>query len=127
VVLVFYPGDWEPVSTDQLQSYNDALPEIHRLGAELVGVSVDSVWCHEAFARDLRLGFKLLSDFHPRGRAARAYGVYRTRQGTSARALFVIDAMGIMRWHYLAPFEVNPGVDGILTTLENLAVKQART
>jgi peroxiredoxin len=97
------------------------LPEVRALGAELVGVSVDSVWCHRAFASDLGLEFRLLSDFHPRGGAARAYGVYHPRQGTSRRALFVVDAAGVIRWHYLAPPEVNPGVDGILTALEALA------
>ena len=121
VVLVFCAADWEPVSTDQLRRYNDVLPEIRALGAELVGVSVDSVWCHRAFAHDLGLEFRLLSDFHPRGGAARAYGVYRPRHGTSGRALFVVDAAGAIRWHYLAPPEVNPGVDGILTALEGLA------
>jgi peroxiredoxin len=127
VVLVFYPADWEPVSADQLRSYNEALPEVHGLGAELVGVSVDSVWCHRAFARDLRLSFNLLSDFRPRGGVARAYGVYRPRHGTSGRALFVIDALGLIRWRYLAPLEVNPGLDGILTALEDLASKKSST
>ena len=125
VVLAFYPADWEPVSADQLRGYHRALSEVHGLGAELVGVSVDSLWCHHAFARELRLGFRLLSDSHPRGAAARAYGVYRPQEGISERALFVIDAMGLIRWHYLAPMEVNPGVDGMLTALEGLADKQA--
>ena len=62
-----------------------------------------------------------VSDFHPRGGAARAYGVYFPRLGTSGRALFVVDAAGVIRWDYLAPPEVNPGVDGILTALEALA------
>jgi peroxiredoxin len=127
VVLVFYPADWEPISADQLERCNNVLPEVRSLGAELVGVSVDSVWCHRAFARDLQLSFRLLSDFHPRGGAARAYGVYRPRHGTSGRALFVIDALGLIRWHYLAPLEVNPGVDGILTALEDLASKKPST
>jgi peroxiredoxin len=78
VVLVFYPADWEPVSTDQLRRYNEVLPEVRALGAELVGVSVDSVWCHRASAHDLGLEFRLLSDFHPR--AAR-----RARTGCTIR------------------------------------------
>jgi peroxiredoxin len=127
VVLAFYPADWEPVSADQLRSYNEVLPEIRWLGAELVGASVDSVWCHEAFTRDLLLHFRLLSDFHPRGGAAQAYGVYLPRKGFSARAIFVIDAMGLIRWHYRGAFEVNPGVHGILTALEAPAQEQAST
>lgn len=121
VVLVFYPADWEPVSTDQLQHYNEIVPQILDLNAELVGISVDGVWCHQAFARSLQLGFALLSDAHPRGGAARAYGVYRPREGTSDRALVVIDPTGIIHWRYVAPREVNPGVDGLLTALEALA------
>jgi hypothetical protein len=66
VVLIFYPADWEPVSTDQLTRYNEIVPQIHALGAELVGISVDSMWCHQAFAKALRLGFRLLSDACPR-------------------------------------------------------------
>ena len=127
VVIVFYPADWEPISTDQLRRYNTALPEIRGLGAELVGVSVDSVWCHQAFKRALRLDFALLSDCHPRGGAARAYGVYRPRQGTGGRALFVVDATGVIRWHYLGAPEVNPGVDGMLTILEELAHRKNPT
>jgi peroxiredoxin len=121
VAVAFYPADWEPVSTDQLSSYNDALPQIRSMNAELVGVSVDSIWCHQAFAAHLRLRFPLLADFHPRGGAARAYRAYRPGQGMSERALFVVDAGGVIRWHYLAPPEVNPGIDGMLTALERLA------
>ena len=108
VVLVFSPADWEPVSTAQLRRCNDVLPEIRSLGAELVGVSADSVWCHQPFMRDLGLEFRLLSDFHPQGGAARAYGVYRPRQGTSGRALFVVDAAGVIQWHYLGTLRDAP-------------------
>ncbi len=121
VVLVFYPADWEPVSTDQLIHYNEIVPQLHALDAELVGISVDGIWCHEAFAKALRLRFRLLSDTDPQGAAARAYGVYRPKDGTSERALIVIDRRGIIRWRYVAPREINPGVDGILTALETLA------
>ncbi len=121
VVLVFYPADWEPVSTDQLTRYNEVLTEIRALDAELVGISVDGIWSHEAFARNLRLQFPLLSDAHPRGAAARAYGVYRSREGASERAIVVIDRAGIIRWCNVAPPEVSPGVDGMLTALEQIS------
>lgn len=120
VVLVFYPADWEPVSTDQIKHYNEMIPQILDLNAELVGISVDGIWCHQAFARSLQLGFPLLSDAYPRGAVARAYGVYRSREGTSDRALVVIDPTGIICWRYVVPREVNPGVDGLLTALEAL-------
>ena len=95
-------------------------PEFRKFNAELLGVSVDSVWCHLAFAKDRNLHFPLLSDFEPKGAVARAYGVYRTKEGTSERALFVIDEDGIVRWSYISPVGVNPGADGILRALQSL-------
>ena len=120
LVLAFYPADWSPVCGDQMALYNEILPEFRRLGAELVGISVDGVWCHNAFASARKLHFPLLADFEPKGAVARAYGVYREHEGTAARALFVIDGDGIIRWSYLSPVGVNPGADGILDALETL-------
>jgi peroxiredoxin len=120
VVLVFYPEDWSPVCSDQLGLYQMLLPEFARFDAQLLGISVDGVWCHLAFARDRNLDFPLLADFEPKGEVARAYGVYRAQYGTSERALFVIDGEGIVRWSYVSPTGVNPGADGILHALEQL-------
>jgi peroxiredoxin len=121
VILAFYPLDWSPVCGDQLAVYNEILPEFRRSGAELLGISVDSVWCHRAFAADRRLGFPLLSDFEPKGAVARAYGVYRAADGMAERALFVIDGEGIIRWSYVSPIGVNPGAEGILEALEEMS------
>ena len=120
VVLVFYPADWSPVCGDQLALYNELHSDFHRLGAEVVGISVDGVWCHTAFRDARHLHFSLLSDFEPKGGVAREYGVYREQDGTTERALFVIDREGIIRWSYLSPVGVNPGADGILEALESL-------
>ena len=120
VILAFYPADWSPVCGDQLALYNEILPEFHKHHAELLGISVDSAWCHGAYAGQRKLHFPLLSDFEPKGEVARRYGVYREREGTAARALFVIDGEGIIRWSYLSPAGVNPGADGILEALESL-------
>ena len=105
--------------------YNEVLPEFHKLHGELVGVSVDGVWCHLAFAKDRKLHFPLLADFEPKGAVARAYGVYRDQDGTSERALFVIDESGTIRWSYVSPIGINPGADGILDALEDLEEKGA--
>jgi alkyl hydroperoxide reductase subunit AhpC len=121
VVLVFYPLDWEPVSREQLTLYQEYLPEFGRLGACLLGISVDHAFSHEAFARDVRISFPLLSDFLPRGVCSRSYGVYREREEASARALFVIDGQGIIRFSSTYPDLLNPGVNDILKTLEALA------
>ena len=120
VVLVFYPEDWSPVCSDQLTLYQELQSEFARFDAQLVGISVDGIWCHLAFAKDRHLQFPLLPDFEPKGEVSRIYGVYRDRDGTSERALFVIDRDGVIRWSYVSPVGVNPGADGILRALEEL-------
>ena len=120
VILAFYPADWRPVCGDQMALYNEILPEFQKFGAVLVGVSVDGVWCHEAFAKDRRLQFPLAADFEPKGEVAKSYGAYRSEDGVCERALFVIDQKGVIAWSYLSPVALNPGADGILEALENL-------
>jgi peroxiredoxin len=121
VILAFYPSDWSPLCADQMVLYNEVLPDFRALGAELLGISVDGVWSHQAFAKDRKLHFPLLSDFHPKGAVARSYGAYREDEGVCERALFVIDANGVIFWSYLSPVAVNPGADGILEALEELS------
>jgi peroxiredoxin len=125
VVLAFYPADWSPVCGDQLALYNELLAEFHRYKAELIGISVDGVWCHAAFASARNLHFPLLADFEPKGKVSMAYGAFSARDGQSSRALFVIDGAGTIRWSYLSPRGVNPGADGILAALESLAGDKA--
>jgi peroxiredoxin len=125
VILAFYPADWSPVCGDQMGLYNEILPEFQRFGAELLGISVDGIWCHLAFAHDRKLHFPLLSDFEPKGDVARRYGVYRGHDGHSERALFVIDGDGVIRWSYVSPVGVNPGADGILNALEAIQATEA--
>jgi peroxiredoxin len=104
--------------------YNEILPEFNRLGAYLLGISVDGVWCHKAYRENRNLHFSLLADFEPKGEVARRYGVYRKGDGFTERALFVIDRDGRIAWSYVSPIEVNPGADGILNALENLAQRK---
>jgi peroxiredoxin len=120
VILAFYPADWSPVCGDQMALYNEILSEFRQFNAELIGISVDGIWCHLAFAENRTLHFPLLADFEPKGDVARRYGVYREQEGTSERALFVIDGDGVIRWSYVSPVGINPGADGILRALEAL-------
>ena len=120
VILAFYPADWSPVCGDQMALYNEILPEFHRFNAELMGISVDGVWCHAAFSRDRKLHFPLLADFEPKGAVSKLYGAYRDGEGVSERALFVIDKKGTISWSYISPIAVNPGADGMLEALESL-------
>lgn len=120
VVLVFYPADWSPVCGDQVALYNEMLPVFGDSDAQILGLSVDGVWCHAAFAASRKLEFPLLADFEPKGEIARRYGVYDAKLGVAERALFVIDADGVVRWRYVSPIDVNPGADGILDALDQL-------
>jgi peroxiredoxin len=120
VVLAFYPADWSPVCSDELGLYSQVMPEFKKFDAEILGISVDGIWTHLAFAKDRKLNFPLLADFEPKGAVSKAYGVYEEPIGESARALFVIDDKGTIRWSYLSPDGVNPGADGILSALEKL-------
>jgi peroxiredoxin len=126
VILAFYPADWSPVCGDQMALYNELLDEFAQFDAELLGISVDGAWCHVAFAHERKLRFPLMADFEPKGDVARMYGAYREQDGTSERALFVIDPQGVIRWSYCSPVGVNPGADGILRALESLKAESAR-
>jgi len=126
VILAFYPADFSPVCGDQMSLYNEVLEEFRHYGAQLLGISVDGVWCHRAFADARKLHFPLLADFEPKGEVARAFGVYRAREGISERALFVLDRDGVVRWSYVSPVGVNPGADGILEALEKLTGEEKK-
>lgn len=120
VILAFYPADWSPVCGDQMSLLNAVLPEFRKYGSELLGISVDGVWSHDAFAAARKLHFPLLSDFEPKGKVAKLYGAYRDKEGCCERALFVIDKNGMISWSYLSPIAENPGADGILEALAAL-------
>ena len=123
VVLAFYPADWSPVCGDQVSLYNEVLPEFRKRHAQLLGLSVDGVWCHAAFAADRHLHFPLLADFEPKGEVAKMYGAFRT-EGVAQRALFVIDRTGVIQWSYCSPIAINPGADGILDALDRLGAEE---
>jgi peroxiredoxin len=116
VILAFYPADWSPVCGDQMSLYNEILAEFRHHGAQL-GISVDGVWCHRAFADARNLHFPLLADFEPKGDVARAFGVYRTGEGIEcpscgdAPVTLVESARDARRG---GRGSVNPGADGIL-------------
>jgi peroxiredoxin len=71
VILVFYPADFSPVCGDEMTLFNELLPEFQRLNAEVIGISVDGVWCHLAFSKEKNLKIPLLADFEPKGEVAK--------------------------------------------------------
>ena len=121
VILVFYPADFSPVCGDEMTLFNELLPEFQRLNAEVIGISVDGVWCHLAFSKEKNLKIPLLTDFEPKGEVAKKYGVYRKKDGIAERALFLLDKDGIIRYSYVSPIGVNPGADGVLKALESIS------
>lgn len=124
VVWVFYPLDWSPTCSDQLSLYQAELAEFERRGAQLIGISVDSIYSHGAWAAVRGLTFPLLADFEPKGKVARQYNVYRERDGFSERALYVIDVDGIIRYAHVSPqlshvpdiYELYQVLDGLTVT-----------
>ena len=127
VVLVFYPADWSPVCSDQLALYNELLPEFYEFDAQIIGISVDGIWSHLAFSKDRKFHTPLLADFEPKGAVARLYGVYNEKIGEAERALFVVDAEGMIRWSYVSPVGINPGADGVLKALALIAQHKGDT
>ena len=118
VVLVFYPADFSRVCTDQLSVYQEVLPQLEEAGAELVGISVDSAFCHKAFREHQGLSIPLLADFHPKGDVAKAYGVWSEDYGVSGRALVMVGPDGVVQWSYLSPPLEVPGANLIFDALE---------
>jgi peroxiredoxin len=116
-VLVFYPSDFSRVCTDQLNVYQEVLPELEREGARMVGISVDSAFCHRAFRDQLGVTMPLLADFHPKGEVAKLFGVWSDEYGVSSRALFLLDEDGVVRWSYLSPPLEVPGANLIFDAL----------
>ena len=121
VVLAFYPNDFSPVCSDQLSVYQEVLPQIAEAGAELIGISTDGSWCHNAFRKHLGLEMTLLADFHPKGAVSSAYGAYLEEWGTPNRSLVLIDEEGVVRWSHAeeTPLTI-PGANLIFDALENL-------
>jgi peroxiredoxin len=118
LVLCFYPSDFSPVCSDQLSLYQEVLSEVRAKGAELVGISTDGSWAHNAFRKHLGLEMTLLSDFHPKGEVSRAYGAYLEDWGTPNRSLVLIDEDGVVRWVHAEATPISiPGANLIFDAL----------
>jgi peroxiredoxin len=98
VVLAFYPLDFSPTCTKENVCFSDDLKRFESLGAQVLGISVDSAWTHAAFAKSLGVTYPLLADFHPKGAVAKAYGLYIEDKGMSKRATVVVDKSGKVAW-----------------------------
>jgi peroxiredoxin (alkyl hydroperoxide reductase subunit C) len=118
-VLVFYPADFSPVCTDQLNVYQEVLGELRERGVELYGVSVDGAFCHKAFQQHLGVEIPLLADFHPKGAVSQAYGVWAESHGVAKRALVMVGPDGTVEWAHESPSPLEiPGANLIFDALE---------
>jgi peroxiredoxin len=118
LVLAFYPLDFSPVCTDQLSIYQEVVGQIDEQGATLVGVSVDSAYCHKAFRDHLNLTIPLLADFNPKGEVAQAYGSYIDKAGIAKRNLVLIGEDGKVAWSHESPSPAEiPGANLIFDAL----------
>jgi peroxiredoxin len=118
VVLVFYPADFSPVCTDQLNIYQEVLDQLEERGAKVIGISVDGSFCHKAFRDHLNLTIPLLADFHPKGEVSRAYGVWSEDYGVASRALVMVGPEGDVRWTYMSAALEVPGANLIFDALD---------
>ena len=120
VVLVFYPLDWSPTCTNEHVCFVNGMKQFELLDAEVLGVSVDSVWSHKAFAEKMGIKYSLLADFHPKGAMSEKYGVYLGEKGITGRAIFIVDKAGKVAWakHYDIP--VVPDINEVAAALGNL-------
>ncbi len=98
VVLVFYPLDWSPVCTNEHACVVSAMKKFDQLDAQVLGLSVDSVWSHKAWAEKMGIRYPLLADFHPRGGVASKFGVYLEDKGITGRAIVIINKEGKVAW-----------------------------
>ena len=118
LVLVFYPLDFSPVCSDQLSLYQEVLGEIEAQGASLVGISVDSTFCHHAFRKHRNLTLPLLADFNPKGEVSRAYGAWIEQVDHGNRSLVLVDEAGTVRWSHASPSPLEiPGANLIFDAL----------
>jgi peroxiredoxin len=94
VLLMFYPLDFSPVCSVENKQCAQMLPSKGADDVQVLGISVDSLWAHKAFAAQNDIPYPLLADFHPKGEVAKKYGVYLDDKGISARTAFIIGKDG---------------------------------
>jgi peroxiredoxin len=120
VVLVFYPLDWSPTCTNEHACMVNDMKRFESLNAQVLGVSVDSVWSHKAFAEKMKIAYPLLADFHPRGAMADKYGVYLAEKGITGRAIVIVNKQGNVAWVKNYDIPVVPDVNEVAQALSNV-------
>lgn len=125
VVLVFYPLDWSPVCTNEHACMVNDMKSFESLDAEVLGVSVDSVWSHKAFADKMGIKYSLLADFHPKGAMSEKYGVYLADKGITGRAIVIVNKAGNVAWAKNYDIPVVPDVNEVAAALSQVKAAAA--
>ena len=125
VVLMFYPLDWSPVCTNEHACMVNDMKSFATLDAEVLGVSVDSVWSHKAYAEKMGIKYSLLADFQPRGAMAEKYGVYLADKGITGRAIVIVNKDGKIAWIKNYDIPVVPDLNEVATALQQVKAATA--
>ena len=120
VVIVFYPLDWSPVCTNEHTCFVNDMKKFNQLDAEVLGLSVDSVWSHKAFADKMGIGYSLLADFHPKGAVAEKFGAYLPEKGITGRAIAIVDRSGKIAWFKNYDIPVVPDIAEVQQALSQV-------
>ena len=104
-----------------MPAYEADLERFAGYDAQVLGISIDSVPCHVAWAKSLgNLSYDLLSDFHPKGEVAKSYGAYRQNDGIAERALFIVDKQGKLAYKDIHDIADQPDNEDLFDVLRNL-------
>ena len=125
VLLLWYPLDWSPVCTNEHACFVNDLKKFETLDAEVLGVSVDSVWSHKAFADKMGIKYSLLADFHPRGAMSEKYGVYLADKGITGRAIAIVNKTGKIAWFKNYDIPVVPDLKEVAAALSQVKAATA--
>ena len=125
VVLMWYPLDWSPTCTNEHACFVNEMKSFEALDAEVLGVSVDSVWSHKAYADKMGIKYSLLADFHPKGAMSEKYGVYLGDKGISGRAIAIINKDGNVAWFKNYDIPVIPDVHEVAAALNHVKAATA--
>src|SRR5271167_2151363 len=125
VVLMFYPLDWSPTCTSEHVCMVNDMKAFETLDAEVLGVSVDSVWSHKAYAEKMGIKYSLLADFQPRGAMAEKYGVYLPEKGITGRSIIIVGKDGKVAWVKNYDIPVLPDVQEVATALQQVKTATA--
>src|ERR1700722_1181357 len=117
VVLMFYPLDWSPTCTTEHACMVNDMKTFDTLDAEVLGISVDSVWSHKAYAEKMGIKYSLLADFHPKGAVSEKYGMYLADKGITGRAIAIVNKEGKEAWFKDYDIPVVPDIKEVAAAL----------